>query len=220
MDFQPSTVHTYADLVTHLSSLPLRQSTLLVGVDGCGGSGKSTFARLLHEHIPNSTIIHMDDLYLPSMQRPQRGSQPVSIVSSYDISRLRNEVLLPLTQNRDGLYQRYDWPSDQLAESHTVPCGGVVIVEGVTSLTHQLVDFYDFTVWVECPYELRLARGVARDGEAMRHFWVDEWMPAEQAYLRAEHPDQRANLRIDGSGQQASTDSNVLFLLPTSSTTD
>jgi uridine kinase len=201
MHFHPSTTYRYTDLVAHLSSLPRRHTTLLIGIDGCGGSGKSTFARVLHAHLPDSTVIHMDDLYLPSTQRPAPTPDPTSIAPSYDIPRLRDHILLPLTQDRDASYQRYDWPTDQLAESHHVPHGGIVIIEGVASLSHRIATFYDFTVWVESPYDIRLARGIARDGEAMRSFWADVWMPAEQVYIRAERPDQRAILRVDGSAQ-------------------
>lgn len=44
----------------------LKKSTLLIGIDGCGGSGKSTFAYKLKEELSNSTIVHKDDFYLSS----------------------------------------------------------------------------------------------------------------------------------------------------------
>ena len=44
---------------------------------------------------------------------------------------------------------------------------------------------YDVRVWVEAPYDVRLARGVERDGEDARGTWVERWMPMEDATSRA-----------------------------------
>ena len=47
---------------------------------------------------------------------------------------------------------------------------------------------------------IRLAHiaGIERDGVAARSRWVDEWMPAEDAYVSAIRPDAAAMLVIDG----------------------
>ena len=54
-------------------------------------------------------------------------------------------------------------------------------------------------MWVECPYELRLARGVARDGEAMRVMWGETWMLAEERFVRAELPHERVDFVVAGA---------------------
>ena len=65
---------------------------------------------------------------------------------------------------------------------------GIVVVEGVCALHRMLRDAYAVRVWVEAPYELRLARGVARDGEEARH--LDRGMDAVRGALRrARRPD-------------------------------
>jgi hypothetical protein len=56
---------------------------------------------------------------------------------------------------------------------------------------------------VEAPYEVRLARGVARDGEAARVTWVDIWMPSEDRYVERDDPVACAHLVLDG-GQDSS----------------
>ncbi len=52
-------------------------------------------------------------------------------------------------------------------------------------------------VWVDAPYEIRLARGVARDGEAARVTWVDVWMPSEDRYVERDDPVSCAHLVVD-----------------------
>ena len=69
--------------------------------------------------------------------------------------RVLNQVLEPVAQNKEGHYQRYDWVRDILAEWHTVPVGGIVIIEGVYTMRQEFFEKYDFTIWVECPREIR-----------------------------------------------------------------
>jgi uridine kinase len=52
----------------------LNTSKFIISIDGLGGSGKSTFANELHEHIPNSLIVHMDDFYKPKESRKEFSS--------------------------------------------------------------------------------------------------------------------------------------------------
>jgi hypothetical protein len=60
--------HSFKQLVNALNNIPKKQSTLLIGIDGCGGSRKSTYAEKLKKECSDVTIVHMDDYYLPSSQ--------------------------------------------------------------------------------------------------------------------------------------------------------
>jgi hypothetical protein len=89
--------------------------------------------------------------------------------------------------------------ADRLAEWHTVPAGGTVIVEGISSSRLELGSVWDFVVWVECARDLRLRRGIERDGEALRWTWETLWMPEEEEYVRSQDPVARADVVVDGS---------------------
>ncbi len=187
------------NLQTKLEVIPRKRATLLIGIDGCGGSGKSTLAKILARILSNVTIVEMDDFYLPSLLRNGKEFNPEQIGSTYDWKRLKNQVLAPLFQNQNAKYQRYDWNADRLAECHTVAFGGVVIVEGVYSTRTELANFYDFRIWVECPREVRLARGIARDGEEARDRWEREWMPMEDSYVENHKPRENADYVVNGN---------------------
>ena len=60
------TFESFEQLLITMENLQRKQSTLLIGVDGCGGSGKSTFAKEIAKLSSKITIIHMDDFYLSS----------------------------------------------------------------------------------------------------------------------------------------------------------
>jgi uridine kinase len=174
--------------------------TRFVAIDGHGGSGKSTLARQLAEGWPKAVVIEMDDFYRPSAERVE---PPEVHGANYDRERLATEVLRPLGSGGAGRYRRYDWEEDRLAERHDVPADAVVLVEGVYSSSELLRGYFDYAIWVDCPYDVRLRRGIERDGEPMRAMWADEWMPAEDRYVEGEHPDMRADLVLDGSGTDA-----------------
>lgn len=162
-----------------------KPGTVLVAIDGAGGSGKSSLAASIAQQIDNAYVICLDDFARPA-------------VPGWDQERFRRQVLDLLLAGQDACYQRWDWPTDSGAEWHRIPGNSTVIVEGVSSMGTELGDPWDLTIWVETPRPLRLARGVARDGEAMRSQWTDVWMPEEDAYIAAQHPEKRAALVVTG----------------------
>ena len=110
--------------------------------------------------------------------------------------------MAPLSRGQDGRYQRYDWNNDCLGDWVAVPAKGTVVVESVYLLRDQLRHYASVSIWVETPRNVRLARGLERDGEAARKRWVNEWMPAEDAYVSAMRPDVAAMLVVDGRGRR------------------
>ncbi|EOP10632.1 hypothetical protein ICS_02884 [Bacillus cereus BAG2O-3] len=46
----------------------VEQSLQIIGIDGCGGAGKSTIADKIKSKFSTVTVVHMDDFYLPSAQ--------------------------------------------------------------------------------------------------------------------------------------------------------
>ena len=136
-------------------------SSVVVAVDGFGGAGKSTLASQIIAELPGA-IVHTDDF--------AAWDNPLDWWP-----RMIEQVLVPLSHNETARYQRYDWDDRQLAEWHEIEPGGLVVLEGVTSSRRAFRPYLSFAVWVETPRELRLARGIDRDGEGMRDAWLG-WM--------------------------------------------
>ena len=170
---------------------------VLIGVDGCGGSGKSTFARELSEALKPAPIIPFDDFYKPAHERMQ-GKKPHEIGWQFDWRRLETEVLAPLESNGYAHYRKYDWNTDSLAEIRTVRAESPIIIEGVYTLRPELLPYYDLRLWIECPKEIRLRRGIERDGEQARSQWENDWMREEERYVLSCNPHQRAERIILG----------------------
>ncbi|EMY5505387.1 AAA family ATPase [Bacillus wiedmannii] len=180
----------------------VEQSLLIIGIDGCGGAGKSTLANKIKSKFSTVTIVHMDDFYLPSSQIINEHPTNKSIGADFDWKRLLQEVLDPISNGIEGCYKRYDWETDSLAETHTVPAIGIVIIEGVYATRQELAEMYDLKIWVNCPRETRIKRGIARDGETARDMWENNWMVAEDMYVESHKPHEFADFIIDGTNQE------------------
>lgn len=164
-----------------LTGLPQRPGTPVLCVDGPAGSGKTTLAAAVAAAVPGARVVHMDDLFegwsgLPQVDRQLAG------------------LLGPLAEDRPGRYRRWDWHADAWAEQHVVEPGALVVVEGVGSGCWRSPDLL---VWVEAPRELRLRRGLERDGEAFAPYW-EQWAADEQRLFARERTRERADLLVDG----------------------
>jgi uridine kinase len=174
----------FSDLFRSLTTHGERR-TVLVAVDGHGGSGKSTFAERLAAQGENARVIHTDDF------------ANLGVTAGLDVERLRRQVIQPLSRDESGRYQRFDWPSQRLSEWYDIPPGDVVIVEGVSSQRREFGDVWDLSIWVEATRNTCLRRGLDRDGRGSLPLW-EAWLADEDRYIDREDPKGKADLIVDG----------------------
>lgn len=187
----------YKDLAIFLEKKLKEKGIMLIAIDGPGGSGKSFFTDNLRKYFSNCQIIHFDDFY--HEKNSSHHNKP-KIGSSFDWKRLEKEVLTPLKKGSIAYYQKYDWIKDEVGGKHEVRPEGIILIEGIYSYRKEIRHYYDLSIWIEVDYELRLNRGIERDGEDMKHRWTDEWMPKESEYIKSEFhsPREKADIVICG----------------------
>jgi uridine kinase len=154
----------------------------LVCVDGPAGSGKTTLATRLAA-ASGAAVLHVDDLLEGWAGLPAVHEQ----VSA---------VLADLSAGRDAHWRRWDWHAGARAEEHVLAPASLLVLEGVGAGQRAWAALTTVLVWVEAPDDVRLRRGLARDGEALRAHWQD-WMAAEAALLAAEDTRARADVVVD-----------------------
>lgn len=163
---------------------PEGMATKIVAVDGLAGSGKSTFARHLARALGGATVIPTDDF--------ASWDDPVDWWP-----KLVERLLVPLSRGEAACYEKSHWGGPSDGQPVTVEPAGLLVLEGVTASREAFAPYLTYAIWIESPPELRLRRGLDRDGEDALSQWR-EWMDVEEEYLRREKPDERADLVIHG----------------------
>jgi len=160
----------------------------IIGIDGPSGSGKSTLAARL-ARLSGASVIETDDF-----------------VSWNDFAgwwpRFDREVLDRLMAGHAARYRVRDWANDEFGTAlngyKTVPWAPLVIVEGVTCTRAEATTRLAYRIWVEAPAELRLDRGVRRDGPSHRLLW-EAWMREEAEFFTKDGTRHRADLVVEGA---------------------
>ncbi len=176
---------------------PAGMTTEIIAIDGCGGSGKSTFAARLGKLL-GCPVVHTDDF-----------ASWNNVLDWYP--RMTEQVMEPLRRNGVARYQRYDWGTRKLAEWLEVEPQLYVIVEGVSSSRAEFREFLTYRIYMEADRETRLKRGLERDGVEALELWRG-WMTEEDAYLERDDPMRHADIVVAGSPEmQAKSDSFVSY---------
>jgi uridine kinase len=182
---------------------PTLGSGRLVCVDGPAGSGKTTwaagiargFGRLNHRpgldhrdglnHRESARVVHMDDLYA--------GWSGLAEVDAQ-----LSGLLLPLAEGRAGSFRRYDWPTGRFAEQVDVEPRPLLVLEGVGAGSLRFAALITVLVWVEAPHDLRMRRGIDRDGEAFAPHW-EQWARDEAELFVRDRTRDRADVLVDST---------------------
>jgi uridine kinase len=163
---------------------PGAMTTSIVAVDGLAGAGKSTFARRLAAALGGAPIVPTDDF--------ASWDEPLDWWP-----RFVEQVLEPLARNEPARYVTSSWgPGHEQREVEVRPAS-FLLVEGVGSTRRAFRPFLAYTVWVEAPRELRLGRGLERDGEDARPLW-EAFSAAEDEYAATERPREAADAVVAG----------------------
>jgi len=174
-------------LAIALSKPPILGGGRLVCVDGPAGSGKTTLATALAARASaaslTTTVVHMDDLYEGWDGLPGLTTQ-------------LDSILLPLAAGRPGSYRFYDWETGAFTRTVTVAPSSLLVLEGVGSGAAAYDDLRSALAWVDAPYDVRRARGIARDGESFAPHW-DAWAAAEAEHYARECTRERADVIVD-----------------------
>ncbi len=155
----------------------------LICIDGPAGSGKTTLAAAVAALEPTVRVVHMDDLYEGWHGLP-------------GLAERLDALLRPLSRGVAGTYRRYDWVAEAFVETVSVAPVPLLLLEGVGCASRRHADLVTALAWVEAPVDVRLHRGLARDGEAMRPQWL-QWQVEEAAHFAREDTRRRADVVVD-----------------------
>jgi uridine kinase len=153
--------------------LPLRGALALrVAVDGVDGVGKTTFADRLGQWLraQGRQVIRssVDGFHNPRAIRHRLGrTSPEGFYrDSYDYAALRTNLLDPLSPGGLGRYRTavFDHLIDGPVSNPELeaPEGAALVVDGLFLHRPELQGYWDFSVYLDAPFEITAPRGAAR----------------------------------------------------------
>lgn len=88
-----------------------------------------------------------------------------------------------LSQGHDFHYHSYDWQTSRLATEPTIiTATNTVIIEGVSVLNSELIDYYDKKIWVASDTETELDAIIARENNKSLDLWKNMYIPSVDIY--------------------------------------
>ncbi len=194
-----------------------RSGIQIVGIDGVDCSGKSTFALELAEELRKSDrkvlVSSIDGFHRPSEMRYARGefSAEGYYHDSFDYDKLKKTLLEPLKSGNIPLTvqtRSFDFRANQAVDDQfeTVDSlEAILIFEGVFLFRPEILDFWDFKIFLHVDFEVSFKRGMVRDldlfGErsAVEEKYSRRYIPGQKLYLSEVNPSKKADLVIDNN---------------------
>jgi uridine kinase len=189
---------TVAALITQIRALRPKPGRLFViAVSGYGGSGKSSLAAELAKTLGEAEVVSIDDFIVgPKHERSADWH-------TFDRERLRDEILAVAQPGEMLTYQQFQSgvrASHRPGSQRTITPGKYLIIEGCSVLHPDLMKYYDFSVWIDCPLDTARLRAEARDrsqGNDDSRLWDEVWSPNDRDYFNNYRPDRLADAIVE-----------------------
>jgi uridine kinase len=202
-------------LLTTLSGRILglkKASPVLVGIDGVDGSGKSMFAAHLTDYFRSQSrqAIHSSvDYFHHPRQRRHRDDKPSHMSyfeDSFNYDALKAKLLDPLTKRCDAkhcILRHFDHRIDSEVSSTPIAVADdlILIFDGIFLHRDEIRHYWDFSIWLDVPFEITYQRMSSRDGCSAdpNDARNQRWLSGQRHYLETCIPQKRASIVIDNS---------------------
>lgn len=146
-------------------------------IDGRSGSGTTTLALMLARHMTDASVVQLDDIY--------PGWNGLAAAGTH----VARSLLEPLSLNRTGSWQGWDWDRQSPGEWRHVSQDQPIVIEGSGALTRATAPHATLRIWLDVEdANVRKRRALERSGgDVYRPHW-DTWAAQELEHLRRGNP--------------------------------
>jgi uridine kinase len=179
------------------SITPANGRLAFIAISGYGGSGKSTLAGQVRESIEGCEVIPIDDFIVGAREGVDEDW------ATFDRERLRNDVLDVAKPGRQLSYKTYnsgEYVSGRGGRLRTITPERILIVEGCGILHPELMQYFDYSAWVDCPRAVAVELAKSRDkseGNDNDRLWDEVWSPNDQRFFDKYRPDLLATVLVE-----------------------
>jgi len=207
-------IETLAGLILSVEcSHPVR-----VAIDGVDAAGKTILADELVAPIKNSgcSVIRatIDGFHQPPEVRYQLGgNSPEGYYrDSFNYDAVLKRLLVPLGPGGNRKYRQrvYDYRIEAPVQDkvYSAPIDSVLLFDGIFLLRSELIESWDFSVFIDVDFAVTVPRAVNRflslqagemNVDALIGRYQQRYIPGQQIYLRESKPKERADCILDNN---------------------
>lgn len=211
LELSPTRAQLLGILADAIASVRLPHPTS-VAVDGPDAAGKTTLANELAAELGTlgRTAIRasLDGFHRPRAERYLRGgtSPEGYYEDSFDHAALRACLLDPLGPGGDLVYrtEAFDYRADAPTHASTAvaPRDGVLVLDGVFLLRPELLEIWDFSIYVKASEAVILRRARRRDVDLLgspaevEKRYRERYLPAQRLYAERARPMEAADVVV------------------------
>jgi len=159
----------YLAIAQHIAQM---QGRVIVAIDGVDGAGKTTLADTLKPQIEalGKPVLRasVDGFHNPRVQRYAKGRDDPKgyFLDSFNTAAMLSCLVLPFRQGAKRLQTaQFDYRTDQLVEVFSdVPENAALLIDGIFLHRDELFTHWDFSLFLEVPFEETFRRMALRDG--------------------------------------------------------
>ncbi|WP_188386108.1 kinase [Ornithinibacillus halotolerans] len=194
-------------LLTRYKNQIKKHHPFIVGIDGLGGAGKTTIIKKLSEELEDKgyhvITIHIDDHIVESSKRYNTGNEEwyEYYYLQWDINLLQLELFQALYDGKKLInlpYYNKSTDTVSIKQINITPTS-IIIIEGIFIQRQEWRTYFDFVIFIDCPYKVRTERVLNRDlyigdyqsrlNKYQRRYWI-----AEEHYMKTENPLEKADV--------------------------
>ncbi len=177
-----------------------KNQPLIIAIDGCGGAGKSTLSLALKKEIglwAHVQVIPLDDFYQPLTKKQRDAlSNSAAKAAYFNEEDFKLKVLVPLENGQSISYKPIAWIEGEASQYTYIKPEGVILIDGVFSLSQSLRPHVQVSVFIDTPSDLRRQRLEARTQPSIS--WVEHWQATESFHHQHEQTASHADFVCQG----------------------
>ncbi len=212
MRTSPNRTELILELATIINQIELPHP-VLVGIDGAGNAGKTTFADELAEPLKkfgrNIIRTTIDGFHNPPEIRRTKGkySPQGYLEDSYNYSSIKKYLIDPLGPNGNLEYKEsvYNFKINQetKVEFKKASVDSILIFDGIFLFNQHLFSYWNYKIYIDASFENTMQRAIIRDNELFGgtdnvvKLYQDRYIPGQELYLQKHTPKKNSDLVIN-----------------------